>query len=137
VCQWCAESMQDTNNPHFRPKNRDFQIEHRKTSCIPRAGIPSSQPSDLERVVAAWPDLPGAIRAGILAMVEAARVRSFEAHVVFPTEWTVQTAPTGGGNVGLRPTAGGLRHRGLDRGAPDLLSGKPLQSGGQVQGQSW
>ena len=30
--------------------------------------------SDLDRLIRAWPDLPHAIRAGIVAMVEAARI---------------------------------------------------------------
>jgi hypothetical protein len=30
-------------------------------------------PPELAEIVAAWPDLPGAIRAGILAMVKAAK----------------------------------------------------------------
>jgi hypothetical protein len=32
---------------------------------------PSPLPADLARVVAAWPDLPAAVKAGVLAMVGA------------------------------------------------------------------
>jgi hypothetical protein len=41
-------------------------------------GIRSGMPDDLRSVVSAWPDLPEALKAGILAMVRAAGCAKFE-----------------------------------------------------------
>jgi hypothetical protein len=38
-----------------------------------RGALPEALPADLTAVIDAWPDLPEALRAGIVAMVKAAR----------------------------------------------------------------
>jgi hypothetical protein len=60
--------------------------------CPPSAHRQPSLPPDLAAVVTAWPALPEAIRAGILAMVKAAAVRPGR-RVSDKTDGT----PTGGG----------------------------------------
>jgi hypothetical protein len=63
------------SNPGFRTENRNATAGFTEENCDFQVGCSANAVNsdpDLAKIIAAWPTLPEALRAGILAMVNAA-----------------------------------------------------------------
>ena len=67
-------------SPHATPENTGKDAHFREGAAPGAALIAENAPidADLTRVIAVWPSLPAAIRAGVLAMIEAADTTAAE-----------------------------------------------------------